>query len=160
LAIIKNNSNWVEAVFLNQRIKFRNIIRNEEINCLKFFINKTKISCENIIHYKNYIFFFVKPHNFQKANKNLNILRKHYRNKKILIIKYQDRMLDLIYAFFPSINIKKVKLLFKTTGDIEVLIFFSHYKDRGIAIGKEGNFIKILNEIFKQYIYPVKISCP
>ena len=154
------NSNWWEAVFFNQKVKIRSIIRNDEIKYMKFFKYKTNICCENIIHYKNYIFFFVKSSLFQKANKYLTQLRNSLVGKKILIIKQKKRILDLIYTFFPNVNIRKMELLIKNnTGDLELLIFIPHFKERGIAIGKAGNYIKIVNEIFEKFIYPVKISC-
>ena len=155
-----DNSRWIEALFFNQKVRFRNIIRNEELKYMKFFRYKTSIFCENIILYDNYVFFFVKPQNYRKANRLLSHLRASLPGKKILIIKNECRLLDLIYAFFPNTKIQKLELdLKKKTGDIELFIFFERYKERGIAIGKEGNFIKIINEVFDKYIYPVKISC-
>jgi len=162
LSITENldHSNWWEAVFFNQKVKVRSIIRNEEIEYMKFFMSKTKIYCQNIIHYKNYIFFFVKPYLFQKANKYLAQLRYALIGKKVLIIKQKRRIIDLIYTFFPNVNIRKLELLIKNnTGDLELLIFIPHFKERGIAVGKAGNYIKIVNEIFEEFIYPVKISC-
>ena len=155
-----NNSNWWEAVFFNQIVKIRSIIRNEEINYMKFFFFKTKIYCENIINYKNYIFFFVKSYLFREANEYLAQLRKYLTGKKILIIKQKKRIIDVIYTFFPNVKIRKLELLIKNhSGDLEVLIFIPQIKERGIAVGKAGNYIKIVNEIFEKFIYPVKISC-
>ena len=163
LSIIEDSddhSNWIEALFFNQRVRFRNIIRNDELVYMKFFKYKTKLFCENVILYGKYVFYFVKPNHFRKASKHLVQLRTSLPSKKILIIKNERRILDLIYAFFPDASIKKLELkIKKVTGDIELFIYFKHFRERGIAIGKKGNFIRILNEVFEKYIYPVKISC-
>ena len=138
-------------MFYNQKVRFRNIIREEELKYMKFFRYKTSIFCENIILNGNYVFFFVKPQHYRKANRHLSHLRVSLPGKKIQIIKNEGRLLDLIYAFFPNTKIQKVELKVKPKkGDTELLLFLEHFEE-------SESFIKILNEVFYKYIYPVKI---
>jgi len=71
----------------------------------------------------------------------------------------------LLFSLFPDTYIHDVLLGIKDDGARLITIFFYFYEDRGIAIGRNGTYIKIINRIFDEYVYlenyntPIEIKC-
>ncbi len=159
-------SNIEEDSFFNQKIKIKMKFSNKELSLLRFFNNKTKFYPETIIVFKDFIFFFVRDSNeYLIAKSNLNYLRKQLQ-AKILIVRAEKILKRLLFSFFSDPYIHDLKLdINKLSGLRTITVYFIFFKDRGIAIGRNGDYIKAVNEIFEKYIIfeekiaPVKIKC-
>ena len=63
-------------------------------------------------------------------------------------------------------NIENIKVeLDNKSGKREISIYFLFFNERGIAIGRDGEYIRAVNEIFDKYIIfenkstPLKVKC-
>ncbi|MFX1238673.1 MAG: hypothetical protein ACFE8P_13275 [Promethearchaeota archaeon] len=119
-----------------------------------------------------YIFYFVKKEDYFKSKAFQNTLRKESINKKIIIISLEKNLVHQLFSFFPDTYIHDVRLeREKESGENILRIFFLSYEERGIAIGRSGDYIKTVNELFdehlkfeklftfEQYTIPIKIRC-
>jgi transcription antitermination factor NusA-like protein len=90
--------------------------------------------------------------------------------EKILIIRAENTLIRLIISFFPDTYIHDIRLdngLEKNANNDKktITLLFIFYKDRGIAIGRSGGYINVVNEIFEKYIFfkdydtPIEIKC-
>ena len=91
------------------------------------------------------------------------------KSKFFLIIHEEPTLIRLIFSFFEDTYIHNVMLIESPTGDIiDVLFLFN--KDRAIAVGIDGSYIKAVNYVFRNYItfnypfnkiesYPVELRC-
>jgi len=149
-----------KALFFSQKVKVLCKFTNKELFLYNFFSEITKIYPENIIVNDNFIFFFINIKDYIKARRFLKRIRYRLSEKKVLIIQNLKDLKGIIYAFFPDIFICEMKLEFhKKTGKPRIIIYFSTFRERGIAIGKGGSYIKVINKIFEKYIIPVEIIC-
>ena len=96
----------------------------------------------------------------------LNSIRREINPRKVLIIRYEKIFINLLFSFFPDLYIHDIRIEHNATSGVrEISVYFLTYKDRGIAIGRQGEFIKILNELCKKYVLlenkinPLEITC-
>ncbi|MFX1594570.1 MAG: hypothetical protein ACFFBK_00745 [Promethearchaeota archaeon] len=154
-------------LILYQLLSFVKKYSNFEIKLHNYFYQKTDgIFPEFIVVINEYIFFFVKNENFFRSNMYLNSMRRELINKKVLIIRFEKILINLLFSLFPDLNIKNIKVEMNDTSGIRVLsIYFLFYKERGLAIGRNGDYIKVINEIFKKYVVfenrntPLEVKC-
>lgn len=82
-----------------------------------------------------------------------------------MIIKSESSLIRLLFSLFPDTYIHDVIVDINESGTRVITILFYFYKDRGIAIGRNGTYIKIINRIFNDYIFlenyntPIEIKC-
>ena len=159
----------VNHLFFCQIVNVRKHFFNTELKLSKFFFEITKIFPVCLIRNENFLFFFVKPGDFLTAKLYLRKLRYLLKNKKILIIREESTLIRLVFSFFEDVYIHNVMLIESPTVDIiDVLFLFK--KDRAVAVGIDGGYIKAVNYIFRNYIsfnypfnkiesYPVELRC-
>ncbi len=140
---------------------------NLELKLLNYFYKKTNgIYSESIIIIDQFIFFFVKSENYFTSKQYLNAIRRELVNKKILIIRIEKIFINLLFSFFPDVYIHDIKIDINSKSyRKEIAIYFLIAEERGIAIGRNGDYIKIVNKIFKNYIIfenndsPLEVKC-
>ncbi|MHA2087889.1 MAG: hypothetical protein ACW972_06415, partial [Promethearchaeota archaeon] len=75
------------------------------------------------------------------------------KNKKLLIIRIESVLVNLLFSLFPDLYIHDIVLeLDDTSNQREISLYFLTFKERGIAIGRGGDYIKSVNELFKSFI--------
>jgi len=163
------SNSLVNYLYFSQIVNIKKKFFNTELKFFKFFIEITKIVPVFVIIRNPFVFYFVKPRDFFMAKFFLRKLRYKLNGKKISIIRAETTLLRLIFSFFDDVYIHNVKLVEKTNGTlIDVLFLFD--KDRAVAVGNEGGYIKAVNFIFRNYIFfdtpfnkiekdPVEIRC-
>ena len=140
---------------------------NSELKLHKYFHNKTGgIYPEFVIVIDQFIFFFVKNENYFDSKLYLNVMRREIRNRKILIIRTENVLINILFSLFPDLYIHNISLKRNdSSGKREISVYFLTYKERGIAIGRGAEYIKCVNELFKRYIRfenkstPIEIKC-
>lgn len=152
-----------EKHFFNQKIKIKKKYTNKEIKLHHFFKYKTNLYPEYVLIRKGFVFFFVKTIEYFKSKKFLKSMRKELKDK-VIIIRAEKTLIKLILSFFPDTYVHEITLDKDCTGKIIVNLYFIFYKDRGIAIGRRGEYIKLVNEIFKndielEYDDDIEIRC-
>jgi len=155
-----------EEIFFSEKLKIRKKYTNTELKLYQYFYEKTKrIYPENVIVINNFIFFFVGNEYYFKVKLFLHSLRKEL-NKKVLIIRAENTLINLLFGFFPDIYIHDVKLkIDEDTGLKCVLVYFLSFEERAIAVGCNGEYIKAVNYIFDNYVifknhdHSLKIKC-
>ncbi|HEY0090043.1 MAG TPA: hypothetical protein VGB37_14450, partial [Candidatus Lokiarchaeia archaeon] len=127
--------------------------------------SKTKIYAENVIVIKNFIFFFVHNEDYFEAKFALNFIRKEL-SKKIIIVGAEKSLIKLLFNLFPDLYIHDIKVECDLYSNERIVyVYFLSFEDRGIAVGRRGDYIKAINEIFKKYVIfenaevPIKIKC-
>ena len=122
-----------------------------------------------VIRIKEFIFFFVISGDYSTAKLYLRKLRHLMKSKKFLIIHEEPTLLRLIFSFFEDTYIHNVVLIESPTrAIIDVLFLFN--KDRAVAVGINGSYIKAVNYIFRNFItlnypfnkidsYPLELRC-
>ena len=163
-----SNSN-VNHLFFNQIINIKKQFFNPELKLVKFFYEITNIFPVCVIRINEYIFFFVKSGDHFAAKSYSRKLRYLMKRRKILIIHEEPTLIRLIFSFFEDTYIHSVVLIESPTGDIiDVLFLFN--KDRAVAVGIDGSYIKAVNYIFRNYVtlnypfnkiesYPLELRC-
>ncbi len=145
-------SSSTDEYFLYQKVKIKKKYSNKELILLQYFYEKTKIYPENVIITEYFIFFFVRGQDYFKARLFRALFRKNLESK-ILIIRAEKVLIKLLFGFFPDPYIHDLKLVInKNSGSKTVTIYFLSFKDRGIAIGRKGEYIKAINEIFEKFV--------
>ena len=152
-----------EKLFLNQRVTINKIYYNEHVTLYNFFCDETKLYPESILIRRGYVFFFVKTTEYFKSKKFLKPMRAK-SNNKVIIIRAEKTLIKLILGFFPDTYVHEITLDTDRTGKVIVNLHYIFYEDRGIAIGRGGEYIKLVNEIFKkdvelEYDYDFEIRC-
>jgi len=140
---------------LYQKIFVKKKLSNKEFKLYQYFHEITSVSPENIILQNNFIFFLVKKEDYFKAKIFLKKLRRQLKPKKIMIIRAESTLINFLFSLFPDVYIHDIK----HKKDNTIIIHFIIYEERGIAIGKDGAYIKSVNAIFEKYIAPIKIKC-
>ena len=157
-------SSSTDGYFLYQKVKFKKKFSNKELIFLNYFYEKTKIHAENVIITEYFIFFFVRGRDYFKARLYRASFRKNLESK-ILIIRAEKVLIKLLFGFFPDPYIHDLKLVNEQNGSKTIIVYFLSFKDRGIAIGRKGEYIKAINEIFEKFVLidgeaiPIKIRC-
>lgn len=160
-----------DYLFFWQVINVKKNFSNLELKFSQFFFNITKVFPVNIIIKDQYIFFFVNNEDYFRAKYYIKKIRSILKNKKILIFRDELTLIRLLFSFFQDTNIYDIILdQNKNSNKKLVKILFSIDKDRAIAIGNNGIYIKIINFLFKNYInfvyynnehikIPIEIRC-
>ncbi len=139
-----------------------NKFSNEELLYFKYFHEKTNVFPKFVLILNNFIFYFIDGKKYAEVNKYIDDFRRSIKHKKILFIYLEDVLVNLIHRFFPNIYIYD---LFIIEGEIipEVCITVLSYRERGIAIGRKGDYIKTVNKILEKFINfkegNVTVSC-
>ena len=136
-----------------QKLRLKKVFSNEELLLYHFFQEITEVFPQNLIIVNEFVFFFLNNENYFYATSKLPYLRKKFQRRKIIIVREEDVLINLVYGFFPDPYIHTVKIERNFySGKTEVIIGFLSYEDRGIAVGCNGNYIKAVNEIFERYV--------
>ncbi|MFX1279146.1 MAG: hypothetical protein ACFFA3_06990 [Promethearchaeota archaeon] len=150
-----------------QIIKFTKKFSNLELKLYQYFHLKTKgIYPELVILIGKFIFYFVKNEYYFKAKTFLDFMRREVKGRKILIIRIENVLINLIYSLFPDLYIHDIALEYDiASGQRKITIYLLTFKERGIAIGRGAEYIRSINELFKKYIIfenkdaPIEIGC-
>ncbi len=137
-----------------QKVKIKKKYSNIEINLLKYFFYKTRIYPENVIVLNQFIFFFVNNKDYFQTKLFLNSMRKQLE-KKILIIRAEKKLIKLIFGLFPDPYIHDIKVENYECDGINmttIVLYFITFEERGIAIGRSGDYIKAVNEFFNKFV--------
>ncbi len=161
-----------EELFFTQKVLLKKKYQNRELALHKYFWQKTKVFPDCVIVIKNFIFFFVSNKDYFKAKIYLREFRVELMEKKVLILRVEKTLVKFILSFFPDPYIHDIKLdIDEETGVRRIMIYLYSYEERGIAIGRSGEYIKVINEIlkdyvmfeeyatFKKYYIPIEIKC-
>ncbi len=163
------SNSLIDYHYFSQIVNIKKKFFNTELKFFKFFFEITKIVPVFLIIRNPFVFYFVKPRDFFMAKFFLRKLRYKLNGKKISIIRAETTLMRLVFSFFDDVYIHNVKLIEKTNGSlIDVIFLFD--KDRAVAVGNEGGYIKAVNYIFRNYICfdspfnqfekdPVEIRC-
>ncbi len=144
--------------YLSRHIKVSKKISNEEFRYMIYFFDLTKIVPTNVIICKDFspfIFFFVNRNDYKEAKGYKNKLRSDL-HKKLLIIQTERKFKDLICSLFPDLTIKEFNLIMFNKDLIHIELLFQTFEERGIAIGRNGDYIKTINLILNEFI---SVSC-
>ena len=146
-------NSFINDMLFYQKLKLKKVFSNEELLLFHFFQEITTVFPQNLIIVNEFVFFFLKNENYFYATSKLPYLRKKFRRRKIVIVREEDVLVNLIYGFFPDPYIHSIKIKRNYyNGKTEVTVGFLSYEDRGIAVGCNGNYIKAVNEIFERYV--------
>ena len=109
--------------------------------------------------------FFVSNEDYFHVRNYINIIRKELV-KKTLIIRAENTFITLLYSLFPDLYVHDIKIDWNMfSGKREISINFLSFKERGIAIGCNGDYIKAINHLFEKNVIfqngekPFKINC-
>ncbi|MFX1376749.1 MAG: hypothetical protein ACFFA0_13145 [Promethearchaeota archaeon] len=101
-----------------------------------------------------------------EAKTYLDSMRREIRDKKILIIRTENVLINLLFSLFPDLYIHSISMEVNNfSGQREITINFLSYKERGIAIGRGGEYIRSVNKLFMEYVKfennykPIEIKC-
>ena len=143
---------------------------NYELKLHRYFFDKTQIDPSYIILIKieddEFVFFFVNQDKYFEAKTYLNSLR-HRIVKKVSIIRFDNILLNLLFSLFPDLYIHDVRIeINNKKGEYEISIcFLKDLNTYHIAVGRNGIYIKAINELFDKHInlyqedIPLKIKC-
>ena len=82
-----------------------------------------------------------------------------------MIINSESTLLRLLFSLFPDTYIHDIIVNINENETRVITIIFYFYEDRGIAVGRKGGYIKIINQMFDNFIIlekndmPLKIKC-
>ncbi len=131
---------------------------NYELNLHNYFYEKTHVYplCIILIKIENndFIFFFVKHNDYFQAKANLNSIRNNIYSRKVMIIRIDKILINLLFNLFPDLCIHDIIIERNyVKGKYEISICF--LKDLNIyhiAVGEHGCYIKAVNELMNKYI--------
>ena len=153
------------STFCSMNVSMKKRYTNKELIYYRYFYQKTKVYPEHVIILNNYIFFFVKNQDYFKAKLYLNSFRRNLASK-VLIIRAEKKLIKLLFGFFPDLYIHDIDFaICKHSGRVNATIFFLSFEERGIAVGRNGEYIKAINKIFEKHIifqdevHSIKIKC-
>ncbi|MCK4379580.1 MAG: hypothetical protein KAW51_00470 [Candidatus Lokiarchaeota archaeon] len=157
----------IDDLIFYQLLSFIKKYSNFELKLREYFAQKTEgIYPEFIVVINQYIFFFVKNKDYFSSKMHLNSMRRQLNKRKILIIRMEKILINLLFSFFPDLNIDDIKIeVGNVSGRREISVYFLFFKERGIAIGSNGDYIRAVNSIFENYVVfennntPLKIKC-
>jgi len=147
-----------------QKIRIVRKFSNFELKLYRYFFYKTgKTSCPITIN--GFVFFFVSNEDYYDAKEKINLLRLNLI-KKAALIRMENTLLNLIWALFPDIYINDIDIKFNNISKKrEILLNFLTSEERKIAVGRNGAYIKAVNDLFENYIhfqtkkYPINLRC-
>lgn len=157
----------LDDLYFYQMLSFVRKYSNFELKLGKYFYNKTKGICpEFIVVIDKFIFFFVKRESYFISKFYLDSIRREIKPKKVLIIRVENVFINLLFSFFPDLYIHDIRIENdESSGIREISLYFLTYEERGIAIGRKGEYIKSLNELCQKFlvlenkINPLEIKC-
>ena len=156
----------LDDLYFYQMLSFVRKYSNFELKLGKYFYNKTKGICpEFIVVIEKFIFFFVKNESYFISKFYLDSMRREIKTKKLLIMRVENVFINLLFSFFPDLYIHDIRIEKDESGIREISLYFLTYKERGIAIGRKGEYIKSLNELCQKFlilenrITPLEIKC-
>ncbi len=157
----------VDDLVLYQLLSFIKKFSNYELKLREYFYQKTAgIYPEFIVVINQFIFFFVRKENYFSSKMHLNSIRREFTMRKVLIIRVEKILINLLFSFFPDLNIDNIKIeADNASGKRKISVYFLFFEERGIAIGRNGDYIRAVNEIFKKYIVfenrnlPLEVKC-
>ncbi|MFX1405990.1 MAG: hypothetical protein ACFFBW_03480 [Promethearchaeota archaeon] len=139
--------------FFWQIIDIKKKFSNTELKFYQLFYKITKTFPVNIIIKEAYIFFFVNNQDYFKSKQYIRKLRSMLKNKKIIILREESTLIRLLFSFFQDTNIYDIILGQHGNSDKKLVrILYCINKDRAIAIGNNGVYIKTINFLFNNYI--------
>lgn len=142
-----------EELFFTQKVILKKKYQNRELSLHKYFWQKTKVFPECVIIINNFIFFFIGNKEYFKAKLYLQSFRNEFKEKKIVILRVERTLAKFLLGFFPDPYIHDLNLEYNEGRGIRrIIIYLYSYKERGIAIGRKGDYIKAINQIFKDYV--------
>ena len=144
-------SSLAETFFFSQVINIRKKFLNTELKYTQLFFEKTNIFPVSVIQTDKFVFFFVKPEDYFTAKSHIKNLRHILKNRKILVIRAETTLIKLIFSFFDDIYIHNLRKNENQKRNVIDILLLSN-KDRAVAVGKEGKYIKSVNYLFKNYI--------
>jgi len=154
-----------DDLILYQMLSFIKKFSNFELKLLNYFSNKTKgIFPEFVITINQFVFFFVNSECYFSTKKYISSIRKDLRGKKVLIIRAERILINLLFSLFPDVYVHNIQID-TTSRQKEISLYFFITEDRGIAIGRNGDYIKAVNYLFENYIKfdhndtPLLIKC-
>ncbi|MFX0001514.1 MAG: hypothetical protein ACFE9Q_15795 [Candidatus Hodarchaeota archaeon] len=156
-----------DDLILYQLLSFVKRYSNFELLLREYFAKKTNgIYPEFLVVINNYIFFFVRKKYYSISKMHLDSIRRQNIKRKIMIIRVEKILINLLFSFFPDLNIDDIKIEFDNkSGSREISVYFLFYEERGIAIGRNGDYIRAVNEFFEKYVVfenrnkPLKVKC-
>ncbi|MFX0104063.1 MAG: hypothetical protein ACFE75_01060 [Candidatus Hodarchaeota archaeon] len=157
----------MDDLVLYQLLSFIKKFSNYELKLREYFYQKTAgIYPEFIIVINKFIFFFVRKGNYFHSKAYLSSIRRDITDRKILILRVEEILINLLFSFFPDLNIDDIKIeLDNNSGRREISVYFLFFEERGIAIGRNGEYISAVNEIFNNYVVfenkgtPLEVRC-
>jgi len=160
-------SMFIDNLLLYQKLDMKKIFSNKELLLFHFFHDVTNIFPQNIIIVKDIVFFFLDNENYFEAKMKLPYLRKKFQHRRIVLVREEGVLINLVFGFFPDPYIHSIRIDRNTrTGQIIIIVGFLSYEERGIAVGCNGDYIKAVNIIFESYIkfadyqgFQLKIKC-
>jgi len=160
-------SMFIDDLLLYQKLDMKKKFSNKELLLFHFFHDITKIFPQNIIIVKDIMFFFLDNENYFEAKMKLPYLRKKFQHRRIVLVREEGVLINLVFGFFPDPYIHSIRIDRNThTGQIIIIVGFLSYEERGIAVGCNGDYIKAINTIFEGYVkfadyqgFQVKIKC-
>lgn len=161
------HNSFIDNLLFYQKLTIKKKFSNEELKLFHFFYDITKVFPQNIIIVNEFVIFFLKNEDYFSAKIKLPYLRKKFQLRKIVIVREEDVLVNLVYGFFPDPYIHTV-IIEKNihTGKTDVMVGFLSYEERGIAVGSNGDYIKAVNEIFERHVifvnnknFRVRIKC-
>jgi len=137
-----------------QLLSYNKKYSNFEIKLHNYFHTKTGgIYPDFIIIIKQFIFFFVKNELYFTSKRYLDSMRRGIKERKLVIIRDESVLVNLLISLFPDVYIHNIALeLDEISNQREISLYFLTFKERGIAIGRGGEYIKSINELFKRFI--------
>ncbi len=152
-----------EDLIFYQVLSFIRRYSNFELKLHTYFFKKTSIYPKNVVVIDQFVFFFVDR--YFEAKRYLDSIRREIYMKAALI-RTESTLINLLFSLFPDLYIHKVEIEMKSSsGEREISINFLNEKSRAIAIGRNGCYIKAINELFEKYVVfqndgsPIKIRC-
>ncbi|MFX1599448.1 MAG: hypothetical protein ACFFB6_02510, partial [Promethearchaeota archaeon] len=114
-----------------------------------------------------FIFFFVRQDKYFQAKSYLNSIRNKIGGKKVLIIRVDNILINLLFNLFPDLCIEDIEIeMNNLKGKYEIsLCFLKDLNTYHIAVGQRGCYIKAVNELFDKHInflncrIPLTIKC-
>jgi len=161
------HNSFIDDLLFYQKLSVRKKFSNKELLLFHFFYDSTKIFPRNVIIIKDIVFFFLDNENYFEAKSKLPYLRKKFQNRRIVLVREEGVLVNLVFGFFPDPYIHRIRISKNTnTGQILIVIGFLSYEERGIAVGCNGDYIKAINNIFENYVkfaeyqgFQIKIKC-
>lgn len=161
------HNSFIDNLLFYQKLTVKKKFSNRELLLFHFFYDSTKIFPRNVIIVKDIVFFFLDNEKYFEAKSKLPYLRKKIQNRRIVLVREEVVLVNLVYGFFPDPYIHRIRIERNmNTGQIVIIVGFLSYEERGIAVGCKGDYIKAINTIFESYVtfadyqgFQVKIKC-